>query len=56
MLAMVLSKRDIESSMAEDGAEALQMVLARAHRHHFDMIFMDNTMPVMVSQATLSLL
>ena len=53
MLAMVLGKRDIACSMAVDGAEALQMVQAQSEEQHFDMIFMDNTMPVMVCEGFL---
>ena len=46
MLAMVLSKKNIKSAFAEDGLKGVEAV--RAHPDHFDIIFMDNTMPVMV--------
>jgi CheY-like chemotaxis protein len=44
---MLLKKRGIDPSMAVDGVEALKIVLADVYR--YDLIFMDNTMPHMVS-------
>ena len=46
MLAMVLSKKNIKSAFAEDGLKGVEAV--RAHPGHFDIVFMDNTMPVLV--------
>ena len=46
MLAMVLSKKNIKCSFAEDGLKGVEAV--RANPGRFDIIFMDNTMPVMV--------
>ena len=46
MLGMVLSKKNITSAFADNGLKGVEAV--RAHPGHFDIIFMDNTMPVMV--------
>ena len=47
---MVLSKRGIESEFAEDGQQGVDCI--RENEGKFDMIFMDNTMPIMVSVFT----
>ena len=46
LLAMLLSKRGFEVSMAEDGLDCLR-VLNEFPPDHFDLVFMDNTMPNM---------
>lgn len=47
MLLKLLRKRGVEATLAEDGAEAVEMVLASATPFH--LILMDNLMPSMVS-------
>ena len=44
LLAMLLSKRGFEASLAEDGVDCLR-VLAMYPPNYFDVVFMDNTMP-----------
>lgn len=49
MLVHALSRREHVCVVAENGREAVDLVKENVGR--FDMIFMDNTMPVMVSLA-----
>lgn len=46
LLSLILSKRGISALTAEDGLECLDIVKERGI-DHFDVIFMDNTMPKM---------
>jgi len=46
LLSMLLKRHQIECSMAGNGVEALQIV--RDSFQFYDIIFMDNFMPVMV--------
>lgn len=45
MLMMLLKKKGIESKMAEDGVEAINILLKK--ENNFDLVFMDNMMPNM---------
>lgn len=46
-LAMLLQKKGVQLiDFAADGQEAVDLVLAQ--QRHYDVIFMDNTMPKMV--------
>lgn len=48
LLALLLNKKGLKSvSFAEDGQAAVQAVQQAASLDAFDLIFMDNTMPVM---------
>lgn len=46
MLKLLLSKVNVDADMAEDGAEAVNLVLSDPFK--YDIIFMDNLMPNMV--------
>jgi CheY-like chemotaxis protein len=46
---MLLTKRGFSVMMAEDGLQAV-VTVERFGTHFFDLIFLDNTMPNMVSQ------
>jgi len=48
MLSKLLSRRGVDSDMVVNGREAVEKVLAMT-TDHYDLIFMDNIMPVLVS-------
>jgi CheY-like chemotaxis protein len=50
MLAMLLKKSGVASDAVENGQLALDMVAASADLDKYAVIFMDNMMPVMVSE------
>ena len=47
MMKMLLMKAGVNVEMAEDGSEAVKYVFADLNR--FNIVFMDNLMPTMVS-------
>jgi CheY-like chemotaxis protein len=47
LLSMLLKNKGFESTTCEDGMQAFNIV-TRTDMDNFDVIFMDNTMPVMV--------
>ena len=49
LLQMLLRKRGSEVVTADDGVLALKAVEEKGDINYFDLIFMDNTMPNMVS-------
>ena len=48
MLKMLLSRTGAEIDLAENGSEAVSKVLGNDNSGGYDIVFMDNLMPVMV--------
>ena len=56
ILQMALKKEGYESDLAKDGQEAIVLYKYQEdHTNDYSLIFMDNTMPIMVSVALIEL-
>jgi hypothetical protein len=49
LLAMLLKNKGFEATACEDGMQAFNLITNMGDIDYYDVIFMDNTMPVMVS-------
>ena len=47
MLRMLLKKLSVEADTAEDGREGVDKIMSNAD--HYQLVFMDNLMPIMVT-------
>ena len=48
LLSELLRRKGVDSDMAEDGVKALEIIALKPAK--YDIVFMDNTMPRMVSK------